>query len=180
MRARLAIGLAFTLAAASARAEVASVAPTGFEVRYRTAVKAPAPKVWEALLAVGSWWSPQHTWSGDAGNLSIDARAGGCFCEKLPDGGVQHMTVVFVDRGKVLRLAGAIGPLQAAGLAGSMTWEIKPAPGGAALELAYAVGGYMPGGFDKLAPIADRMLGEQFERLKRLIETGSAAPTPAP
>lgn len=178
MRARFAIGLAFTLAAASGRAEVASVAPTGFEVRHRAAVKATAPKVWESLVAVGSWWNPQHTWSGDAKNLSIDARAGGCFCEKLPDGGVQHMTVVFVDRGKLLRLAGALGPLQAAGLTGSMTWEIKPAPEGAVLELAYAVGGYMPAGFDKLAPIVDHTLGEQFERLTRLIETGSPAPTP--
>ena len=45
---------------------------------------------------VGRWWNPEHSYSGVAANFSIDARAGGCFCERLKDGSVAHMTVVFV------------------------------------------------------------------------------------
>ena len=173
MRIGLAIGMTFVFATV-VRAEVASVGPTGFEVRQRASPKAPAANVWNALLAVGSWWNPQHSWSGDAKNLSIDARAGGCFCEKLPGGGeVEHMRVVFFAPPKTLRLSGALGPLQSSGLAGSMTWEIKPAPDGVDLGVSYVVGGYTPGGFEKLAQIVDRVLGEQFERLTRLVESGS-------
>ena len=52
----------------------------------------------------------------DAKNLSIDARPGGCFCEKLPNGGgVEHARVVYVAPREVLRLSGALGPLQGVG-----------------------------------------------------------------
>jgi hypothetical protein len=55
---------------------------------------------------------PSHTFSGNAHNLSIEEKAMGCFCEKLPDGGgVSHMEVVYFAPGKTLRLSGALGPL---------------------------------------------------------------------
>ena len=64
------------------------VTPTGFLVKLETNIHAPVAKVYEALVAqIGSWWNPEHTYSHDAKNLSIDPRPGGCFCEKLPNGG---------------------------------------------------------------------------------------------
>ena len=64
------------------------VAPNGFLLKLELNVNAPAAKVYDALVGqIGSWWYPEHTYSGDAKNLSIDARPGGCFCEKLPNGG---------------------------------------------------------------------------------------------
>jgi len=35
----------------------------------------------------------------------------------------------------------------------------------------------MEGGFEKMAPAADGMLGEQVQRLKLFVETGSPTPT---
>ena len=64
------------------------VTPNGFLVKFEVSVNAPVAKVYDALVGqIGSWWDSEHTYSGDAKNLSIDARPGGCFCEKLPNGG---------------------------------------------------------------------------------------------
>src|SRR5262245_59802378 len=101
------------LVSSTARADVVDSAPNGFTVKAAIVVAAPAAKAWAALLEPRGWWDKNHTWSGDASNLSLDASTGGCFCEKLPaGGGVRHMTVVYADPGKLLRLTGGLGPLQ--------------------------------------------------------------------
>ena len=47
-----------------------------------------------------------------AANLSLDAAPGGCFCERLPNGGgVEHMRVTYVEPGKRIVLTGSLGPL---------------------------------------------------------------------
>jgi hypothetical protein len=70
-------------------------------------------------------------------------RAGGCFCERLKDGGsVQHLQVVYAAPGKGLRLRGALGPLQMEGVDGTLAWTLKPAEGGTSVTQSYAVGGY--------------------------------------
>lgn len=149
----------------------ADVSPSGFLVRYELAIGAPGAKVYESLLNVGAWWSDKHTYSGDSRNLSIDARAGGCFCEKLANGAVEHMRVVYLKTNAALRLRGALGPLQAHGVAGAMTWRLSPVASGTKLELTYSVGGFMPGGFEKIAPAVETVLKEQADRLKRYVET---------
>jgi len=150
------------------------VTPTGFLVKFDVSVNAPVAKVYDALVGhVGSWWNPEHTYSHDAKNLSIDARAGGCFCEKLPDGGgIEHLRVVYVAPPQVVRFSGALGPLQASGVAGSMTWKLTGESDSTRLELSYSVGGFIPGGFEKIAPAVEAMLREQLERLKLFVETG--------
>src|SRR4029077_15300692 len=101
-------------------------------------IEAPVTRVYDSLIGqVGSWWNPQHTYSGDSKNLSIDPRPGGCFCERLPGGGVEHMRVVLVRSNETIRLVGGLGPLQASGVAGSMTWRLSPAERGTKLELTY-------------------------------------------
>ena len=164
-------GVLVTSTAASA-----DIASNGFLVRHDVAVAAPPQKVYDALMQVGAWWSPQHTYSGDAKNLAIDARPGGCFCERLPEGGVEHMRVVQVRPGQLLRLGGGLGPLQGSGVAGAMTWRMTAAEGGSRLELVYSVGGFIAGGFADIAPAVERVLGEQVDRLKRYAESGSLAP----
>ena len=171
------LAFAGLLLAASARADVVETTAYGFLVRQEATIDAPADKVYRALAGeVGRWWNPEHTYSGDAANLSIDARPGGCFCEKLPDGGgVEHLAVVYVAPGKTLRLRGALGPLQGHGLAGSMTWRLAAAGAATKVELTYSVGGYMQGGFDKMAPAVNFVVGEQLGRLKSYVETGKPA-----
>ena len=151
------------------------VTPTGFLVKLETDIHAPPAKVYEALVGqIGLWWNPEHTYSHDAKNLSIDARPGGCFCEKLPNGGgVEHLRVVYVAPPQVVRFSGALGPLQASGVAGSMTWKLSGASDTTRLELSYSVGGFIPGGFEKIAPAVEVMLREQVDRLKMFAETGT-------
>ncbi len=60
---------------------------------------------------IGRWWDPAHTFSGQAANLTIDPRAGGCFCETLTTGSVQHMIVSHIDAPRMLVLQGGLGPL---------------------------------------------------------------------
>jgi uncharacterized protein YndB with AHSA1/START domain len=169
----LAAAIALVALATGARAAVVQVNAGGFALRHEATVSAPAVKVYDTLVQPGSWWDSEHTYSGDANNMSIDARAGGCFCERLKDGGsIEHMRVVYAQPGRALRMAGGLGPLQAAGVAGSMTWRFTPIEGGTKLEMSYAVGGFVEGGFDKMSALVDTVLGEQFQRLKLYVETG--------
>lgn len=170
------LAVALTLAAGPARAEVVDASAEGFAVRTQVQVAAPPSAVYDALVGkVGAWWDPQHSWSGNAANLSIDARPGGCFCEKLPGGpsdGVQHLTVVFAARGKTLRLAGGLGPLQSMAVSGVMTWTLTEAAGGTVLDMTYAVAGHAKGGLAALAAPVDAVTGTQVRRLKQFVETG--------
>ena len=82
---------------ASSSGAAVDLSSNGFLVRHELVIDAPAAKVYESLIArVGSWWNEQHTCSGDSRNLSIDPRPGGCFCERLTNGGVEHMRVVYL------------------------------------------------------------------------------------
>ena len=161
--------------AAPAAAEVKSATPNGFEVASATTIAAPPDRVYAALGEVGHWWSPSHTFSKDAANLSLELRAGGCFCERLKDGGsVQHMQVVYAAPGEGLRLRGALGPLQTEGVDGTLSWSLKPAGGGTSVTQSYVVGGYIRAGMEQWAPRVDRVLDEQLQRLKAYVEGKSA------
>jgi len=156
-----------------ARADVVDSSPGGFTVKTVVQISAPAATVYRAIIErVWAWWESSHTFSGSASNLSIEATPGGCFCEKLPNGGgVRHMTVVYVDPGKLLRLSGGIGPLGEMAVTGAMSWKFSEAAGKTTLEVTYKVGGYLPGGFESLAKTVDTVLTTQLQRLKRFVET---------
>lgn len=168
------LAIFFAFLTAPLRGEVLESTAAGFLVRNTAAINAPAAKVYAALTdGVGGWWDPAHTYSHDARNLSLDGKPGGCFCERLPDGGgVQHMSVVYASPGKLLRLNGAIGPLQEAALAGTMTWSLSQAGGGTTVELTYTVGGFRAGGFRDIPTVVDGVLRGQLARLKMFVETG--------
>jgi len=53
-----------------------------------------------------------------------------------------------------------------------MTWKVTDDSDSTRLELSYSVGGFIQGGFEKIAPAVEAMLREQFERLKLFVETG--------
>lgn len=160
------------LATTPAMAEVKSVTDAGFEVVATATVKATPEASYYALRMPGAWWSDEHSYSGDSAYMTIDARAGGCFCEKMADGGtIEHGRIVYAQPGKMLRLTGGLGPLQSEAVTGTLTWTIEPVPGGAKITQRYVVGGYVPGGMEKLVPIVDKVLGEQLSRLKALLDT---------
>ena len=168
---RLLIALAAAAAAASsAHAEITDKSAAGFEVVEKATVAAPSSKVWEALMRPAKWWSSQHTFSGDAKNLFIDPA--GCFCEKLKKGAARHMDIVYADGATMLRLSGALGPLQATGASGHLTYALKPNGETTEVTLSYDVGGYVKGGVEPYAAPVDRVLAEQLARLKKQVETG--------
>lgn len=154
-----------------AAAEVVSVAGNGFEIRETAHTAASSDKVYSALLVPAHWWSSDHTFSGSAANLVLDAHAGGCWCETLPGGGsVEHLRVAFVSPGKTLRLRGALGPFQGLAVDGVMTWSVKSAADGTDVSFTYSVGGYAKEGFDEWSKMADHMLGEQMARFKKFVD----------
>lgn len=158
--------------AGAARAEVTDTSPAGFETRTVEIINAPPAKVRAALVDIGAWWSGTHSYSGDARNLSLDLTTG-CFCERLKDGFVRHMTVVYVDA-NVLRLEGALGPLQGTGAIGHLAFSLKPAADGkTSLTVGFDVGGYARGGLaETWAKPVDGVLALQAARLKAYAETG--------
>jgi uncharacterized protein YndB with AHSA1/START domain len=159
-----------------AAAEVADSSASGFTVKATFSIQAAPDEVYRRLIHIGDWWDSEHTFSGDAHNLSIEEKAGGCFCEKLPSGGsVRHLEVLFVAPGKTLRMGGGLGPLQGIAASGSMTIKLSPADGGTKLDITYAVAGYLPSGMNTLAAPVDSVLTSQFTRLKNSVERGDPA-----
>jgi hypothetical protein len=166
--------IASLLIAAPAAAEVAHVSPSGFELKQVVHIKASAQATYAALIQPSHWWSSQHTYSGSAANLTLDPRAGGCFCEALPNGGqVRHETVVMAAPGEALVMRGALGPFMERGVDGALAFHIKAAGDGVDLTMTNDLGGYMSEGFADWAPRADAMLSEQMSRLKLYLETGA-------
>jgi hypothetical protein len=171
------LALACVFSANRLAANVVDAAAGGFTVKETMVIQATPQDVYAKIFRIGDWWSPAHTYSHDAHNLSIEEKAGGCYCEKLPGGGgVKHMEVVNLIPGKTVVLHGALGPMQSLAATGSMQIQLSPADAGTKLEVTYAVGGYLAAGFTSWAPIIDGVLKEQFMRLKSLIEHGDPAP----
>src|SRR5215470_5917331 len=160
--------MVFALVPVAGISEVADSGANGFTVKIVTSIHGAPTDVYKKLVHnVGDWWSPQHTFSGDAHNLSIEERPMGCFCEKLPNGGgVRHLEVIFVMPGKRLVLSGGLGPLQGIGAGGAMTFNLTPENDGTKLEVTYAVTGYVAQGMNSWAAPVDRVLTEQITRLK--------------
>jgi uncharacterized protein YndB with AHSA1/START domain len=159
--------------ALSSHAEVVETSASGFAISRTVHIAATPDRVYAALIQPARWWNSQHTFSGSAANMTLDARAGGCFCENWNGGSVQHLVVVDAEPGKILRMRGALGPLQGQGVESALTFSLKASAGGTDLTLDNIVGGFMKGGLAKWPPLVDSMLAEQMIRLKRYIETGS-------
>jgi uncharacterized protein YndB with AHSA1/START domain len=169
--------LLFIAGMLSAHAAVVESNGNGFAVEEKAHIAAPPARVYAALIHPESWWNSEHTFSQNAKNLSLDARAGGCFCETLPGGGsVAHLTVAAVMPNSTLRLRGAMGPFQAQGVDGALTFTLKASGSGTDLTLDNNVGGFVKGGMGKWPEAADGMLTDLVAHLKYYVETGKAMP----
>ena len=172
MRTAILIAMGLGLASPAAAAVVDSQ-PGGFEVREQVQVAATPAQVYAAIGQVGQWWNSEHTYSGDARNLTLELKPGGCFCEQLKDGGgAKHMGVILVQPSRLVRLEGALGPLAATAGTGHLTFALSPKDAGTSVVLTYDFGGYANGGMGDFSAPVDAVLGGQLDRLKRYVETG--------
>lgn len=161
----IAAAFAAAFAAVPAQAEVVSASPNGFHLRQSLSLKVPPARAYAAFANIGRWWGADHTYSGKAANLSLSLTPGSCFCERLDNGGgIEHLRVTYADPGKRAVLTGALGPLLYQAVAGAMDLQFKPSGAGTELVMDYRVAGFAAGGADKLAPLVDKVLAEQFGR----------------
>ena len=159
--------LALALTCNTAAAAVKDATAGGFTVENSDTVPVDADAAWKALVQdVDRWWPKDHSWWGNESKLSIDARAGGCFCELAGARQAQHMAVVFVDPGRTLRMTGGLGPLQGMGLGGALEFRLAPADGGGTrITMFYRAGGYTPDDLSKFAPVVDKVQAQQLRGL---------------
>lgn len=172
------LAIAFAaLPLSAARADVASAAPSGFMLQAEAASTASPDQAWRALTRIDRWWNDTHTYSGDARRLSLDPRAGGCWCERWEGNSVEHARVltVFNHQGvRTLRLEGALGPLQEMGVSAILTFTVRPdSQTGSVIAMTYRVSGDPSLDLAAIAPPVDAVLMEQFSRLIRFSSHGS-------
>lgn len=162
--------------ATTALAAVKDSAKDGFTIENEQVVPVDAATAWQALVEdVDHWWPKDHSWWGAASTLSIQARAGGCFCEVAGAQQAQHMTVTFVDPGKTLRMTGGLGPLQGMGVSGALEFRLAAAEGGGTrITLYYRAGGYAPDDLGQLAAVVDKVQGLQLGGLATYLRQRAA------
>jgi hypothetical protein len=167
-----AFALTGTTISAPVAARVHEQTQDGFVSRHVAIVPAGAEETWDMLVRPAQWWDDASSFSGDAANLSLHPRAGGCFCEVLPGksspraaprGSVEHMRVVYAEDARALRMVGALGPMQSDAVTGVLTIVLRPSATGTQILWEYAVSGNLrkPG----VAAAIDQMLAGQILRL---------------
>ena len=153
-------------------AEVLTTASDGFLIKIEREVAVTPQQAYEQFISINDWWISGHTYFGEAKNLSIDPKAGGCFCEIKGDKQVLHMTISFVDPGKEIRMVGGLGPLQMMGVHGGMSWKFENLDEHKTKIIhQYRVVGSSDQALNKLAPIVDKVQSQQVDALvKRLVQ----------
>lgn len=156
-----------------ALATVSNVSPSGFLVTIKSTLRTSPKTAFTALQQVGGWWNGEHTFSGKAGAMTLEMRAGGCLCERWDGISVEHGRVIHVVREKAVRIEGALGPLQEMAVNGIMHFAMEAAGDDTTLTFTYRVRGSPEAGLDKMAGAVDRVMTEQLTRLVRFVETGA-------
>jgi len=156
--------------AAVASAEVTAVAGNGFQIRNVVTIEASPERTYATLVRPERWWSSRHTWSGDAHNLSLELRPGGCWCERWRGGFAQHLQLVYAEPNRELGMWGALGPLRRDGFAGGLVITLAAEGGHTILTQIYTVGGYSRQDLPAYAAGVDQVWSIQLRRLKAVVE----------
>jgi len=151
-----------------ASAEVVNAAPDHFTLKLEADTELSPDEVWERLIDPKSWWLPDHTYSGDSANLSIDPVAGGLWQETWDGGSVWHGSVLRAEPGKILVLNAPFGPLQ--DLAVTSVWTISldaQEGGGTRITFDHVTNGSSASGLEGMAPAVDYVKSEALQSLAR-------------
>ena len=171
------LGFASMVWGVSASAEVTRATDDSFVSRHEVVVKASPKEVWLALISPATWWTSEHTWSGNSKNLTLVPQAGGCFCETIPEvdepgrftleGSVEHMRVVQAYPESALRMVGNLGPLQSEPVTGVLTVAISKVDKGTRIVWEYNVGGPMRYEVPVISKAVDGVMGAQLAALAK-------------
>jgi len=148
-----------------AHSEVVEASPAHFTLHLAAETELKPDQVWTRLIEPSSWWLSEHTYSGSADHLSLDAQAGGLWREDWEGGSVAHGTVQSLMEGQSLRLDAPFGPLQ--GMAVTVIWTITIEPDGDGTRVIFdeVATGSSASGLDQIAPAVDRVKAEAIARL---------------
>ena len=167
---KYAFAIALLGLSAQAGAEILSSSSNAFHVRHSINLVVKPEVALASFDDVARWWDADHTYSGNSANLSLILKAGGCFCETLPDGGgIEHLRVKYVEPGKRAVLTGSLGPLLYEATTGVMDVQVKSTAGGSQLTLDYKVVGFANGGAERTAGEVDQVLGTQLKRYRAYV-----------
>ena len=157
----LAMSIALLLPFAAA-ADVKQPAADGAVIEHRFQVSASPEVAWSALTHPERWWPADHTWSGSAANMRLRAEAGACFCENWDGNSAEHGRVIMALPGKLLRISGALGPLQEMAVTGVLSIQLAAKDGGTEATVTYRLSGDASHKLDAFIPVVDKVVGQQF------------------
>ena len=149
------------------QAKVVITNDNNFIIEHEVVVPINVKDSYRLLGKPSRWWNAEHTWSGDAKNMSMQLKAGGCFCEQWNDSSVMHAQVITAQPGAVLRLQGALGPLQDMAVTGVLSFSLKQEHSGTRVQLRYRVRGIDSHQLAGLDAAVDTVLGEQLESFRK-------------
>lgn len=175
MRPRLSMATVLLVAAvalAPAHAAVVASGADGFTSEGSLTIAKPPAAVWASLVQWGRWWSPAHSYSGVAGNFVLVPRATGTLVEAWGEQSVRHAVVLTAMPGKLLRLQGGFGPLQALPVAAILDFKLAAEEQGTRITLTYRVAGPAAANLPALAGPVDSVMSEAMARLGRFAATG--------
>lgn len=162
---RIKLTVLLIIASWTAQAEIVSSSETHYVLRHEAQSRLTADEVWQRLIEPSAWWHPEHTYSGDAGNLTLDLRPGGLWLERWDGGSVAHGEVLLVVDGTSLRLNAPFGPLQ--GVGAYTIWTITISDDTAGAKIVFEETATAPPGakLHELAPAVDFVKSEAIRRL---------------
>ena len=105
-----ALAVLFALPASDAPGRTSDIETGGFQVEHEMTLPGTPEEIYDAITGdVSGWWD--HSMSGSPKKFYIEPRPGGGFYEIFNDrgDGVRHATVIYADRGKLLRFEGPLG-----------------------------------------------------------------------
>ena len=157
--------LALLALPAFAIAEVLSSSTTHFSLSHSAPSTLSTEELWDRLVHPESWWHPDHTYSGDSSNLSLDLKAGGLWQETWGESAIAHGEILLIEPGKTLRLNAPFGPLQGLGAYCIWTISIEPAADGSTVTFTETAVGPPTAKLDELAVAVDYVKTEAIQRL---------------
>lgn len=150
-----------------ANAEVTAVNKSHFTLKLVAQSPYSSEQVWKKLLKPERWWQSSHTYSGDAGNLTIEAKAGGYWREDWEGGSVLHGTILNIQENKLLRLSAPFGPLQELAVETVWTITLTPTDTGTKITFDFIANGNQESGLDNLASAVNYVKGEALKNLAK-------------